>query len=95
VDKKSHPLIYRPPEKTSEAFTIKLPSQNQEDWEKSVINYMTEEGWIIDKNDETTIGFSRQDGIHKYIKDFNKKTRRFVCYDGNLLRYMRIKKNDI
>lgn len=56
---------------------------NQEEWEQKLIKYMTESGWINDKNDEQTLGFSRHQGEHHWIRDYDKRNHRFVQFDGN------------
>jgi len=50
----------------------------QKEWEKTVIENQTKLGWTMDRNDKTHLGFKKG----TLIKDFNKKDRRFVCFDG-------------
>ncbi len=57
---------------------------NQEEWEESITNYMTNEGWTKDRDDETTLGFSLEQGPSHWIRDYDKKSHRFVHYDGNV-----------
>jgi hypothetical protein len=58
----------------------------EQQWEKSVIENMTEDGWINDRNDEETLGFSfKQEDGACWIRDYNKKTRTFVQFMGNQL----------
>ncbi len=56
---------------------------NQEEWEKEVMEFMIDGGWTCDRNDETTLGFSFVEEEHRWIRDFDKKKRRFVQFDGN------------
>jgi hypothetical protein len=53
------------------------------DWEKGIKDYMFFSGWTLDRDDETTLGFSQIDGEEHWIRDYNKKTRRFVQFNGN------------
>ena len=53
------------------------------DWEKDIKDYMFFSGWTLDRDDETTLGFSQIDGEVLWIRDYNKKTRRFVQFNGN------------
>lgn len=55
-----------------------------EEWEKEIILWMTNGGWVNDRNDEKTLGFSFMEPPHHWIRDYDKKERRFVQYDGNL-----------
>jgi len=54
-----------------------------EEWQKAMIEYMTNGGWTCDRNDEKTLGFSFIEGESHWIRDYDKKERRFVQYDGN------------
>lgn len=55
----------------------------QEDWEKQVTQHMVSSGWELDRDDETTLGFSfkTRDGGH-WVRDYDKKTRAFVHFDA-------------
>ncbi len=56
---------------------------NQDEWEEKIIKHMVESGWVNDRNDETIIGFSQVEAEHHWIRDYDKKTHRFVQFDGN------------
>lgn len=55
----------------------------QDVWEQGIKDLNTSLGWICDRDDETTLGFSDHQGECHWIKDYNKKTRTFVQYNGN------------
>jgi len=56
---------------------------NQAGWESSVKEKMTNAGWVCDRDDETNLGFSFEEGDKKWIRDYEKKTRKFVQFNGN------------
>ncbi len=64
----------------------------QEEWENSIIDWMTNGGWINDRDDETTLGFSFMEGEHHWIRDYDKKSKSFVHYDRNQTIELRIVK---
>lgn len=93
-EKNDYGLIYKPPKlfnEYNEAYTIKLKIPPCEEWEKSVKDHMSKGGWVNDRNDETTLGFSIEEGPHKWIRDYNKKSRTFVHYDGNMKINLRVR----
>lgn len=49
----------------------------QDVWEKTIIHMMITNGWLLDKDDENILGFSRKDGEFLSLQDFDKKTRQF------------------
>lgn len=54
------------------------------EWEQYIINYMLNGGWINDRNDEKTLGFSFKDtNGDTWIRDYDKKNHRFVHYNGD------------
>ncbi len=55
-----------------------------EDWKKYIIEYMTNKGWTNDRDDDSTLGFSFPEGEKLWIRDYDKTTRRFIQFDGNL-----------
>lgn len=55
-----------------------------EEWENIIISWMVQGGWVNDRNDETTLGFSFLEHPHHWIRDYDKKERRFIQYDGNV-----------
>ncbi len=55
----------------------------QDVWEQGIKDLNFSLGWICDRDDETTLGFSDIQGECHWIKDYNKKTRSFVQYNGN------------
>ena len=55
----------------------------QFEWEDKIIKYMTESGWQLSRNDDKAIGFSFVEGEKHWIRDYDKKSHRFVHYDGN------------
>ena len=58
-----------------------MPSQDV--WEKNVKDWMTNCGWICDRDDEENLGFSKHEDEYHWIRDYNKKTRAFIQYNGN------------
>lgn len=57
----------------------------QKEWEEKIIEMMVEKGkWVLDENSETHLRFSFKEGIHHWMKDYNKKDRSFVQFDGNI-----------
>jgi len=55
----------------------------QKDWESDLKEMMEATGWQCDRDDETHIGFSYHQGEFHWIRDYCKKRRRFVQYNGN------------
>lgn len=52
-------------------------------WEEKVIEYMTAHGWTCDVNDENRLGFVfKEDEEHEWTRDYDKKTRTFVQFNG-------------
>ena len=60
-----------------------MDKDDQNKWENLILTNMISSGWICDRNDESTLGFSLPEGDKLWIKDYNKDTRRFVQYNGN------------
>ncbi len=56
---------------------------DQAEWEKSIKEYMVNGGWTCDRDDEKTLGFKFTQGESEWIRDYDKKERRFVQFDGN------------
>ena len=53
-------------------------------WEDSVKHMMIEGGWTMDRDDDTTLGFVfREDNGDEWIRDYNKKSRTFVQFNGS------------
>lgn len=54
------------------------------DWEKALIEHMTSHGWLNDRNDENYVGFTWPEvtETEQWMRDYNKKTRSFVNYNG-------------
>jgi hypothetical protein len=50
---------------------------------------MTGAGWKCDRNDESILGFKFPDGEKDWIRDYDKKSRRFVQFDGNRRVFLR------
>lgn len=57
--------------------------EEQGEWESLTKHWMAKGGWDCDRDDEKTLGFSFIEGGHRWIRDYCKKERRFVQYDGN------------
>jgi len=57
--------------------------KSQEDWENKIKNIMVADGWTFDRDDHTHIGFNYIQGKFHWIRDYCKKTRGFVQYNGN------------
>jgi hypothetical protein len=56
---------------------------NQKEWEEAITKYMENGGWTKDRDDYKTLGFSFIQGDHRWIRDYDKKERRYVHFDGN------------
>lgn len=67
-------------------------NMSDEMWTKYMIEYMESGGWKNDRNDDKTLGFSSIEGAHHWIRDYDKKDRRFVQYDGNLRLNLKVTK---
>lgn len=51
--------------------------------EKAIIETMVRDGWTCNVNTSERLGFILyQDEEHEWIRDYNKKTRRFVQFNG-------------
>ena len=58
---------------------------NDKDWEEAIISMMVKAGWTKDIDDEITLGFYFIDSNdQRWIRDYNKKNRRFVHFNGSL-----------
>lgn len=53
---------------------------------------MEEAGWTLDKDDAECLGFSFYQEDRHWIRDYCKKERNFVQYDGNQMVKLREKK---
>jgi hypothetical protein len=58
-------------------------NMHQGEWENRVKEHMSNAGWTCDRDDEKTLGFFFIEGDHHWIRDYDKKERRFVQFDGN------------
>ncbi len=56
---------------------------DQTEWEKELKEDMISKGLTCDRDDEYYLGFSYIEGENEWIKDYNKKARRFVQLNGN------------
>lgn len=56
---------------------------NQEQWEYSIKTMMRHGGWELDIDTETKLGFFYIEGEFHWIRDYNKKSRTFIQYNGN------------
>lgn len=65
-------------------FNDYYPENEMTDKEcKDLIERMEIEGWKCDKNDENTLGFIKSvDENYEGIRDYDKKTSRFVQFNG-------------
>ena len=53
-------------------------------WEASIKRLMLEGGWTMDRDNETTLGFTfREDNGDEWIRDYDKKSRTFVHFNGS------------
>jgi hypothetical protein len=52
-------------------------------WEKAITRMMIDGGWVKDRDDAIALGFHFEEGNHNWIRDYDKKSRRFVQFDGN------------
>jgi len=53
---------------------------------------MNSRGWTCDRDDEKTLGFSLIEGDKHWIRDYNKKTRRFAQFNANHVVNLRVSK---
>ncbi len=65
---------------------------DQAEWEKNITEYMTKGGWTKDRDNEKTLGFSFKEGDKHWMRDYDKKNRSFVSYNGNQTVNIRIVK---
>lgn len=66
------------------SFVPQIAKQlTQEHWEQSIKIMMEQGNWVHDRDDETTLGFSAYEGEYHWIRDYDKKTRGFIQYNGN------------
>lgn len=56
---------------------------NQDEWEEKIIKFMNECGWKLEKNTETLLGFGFIQDEKHWMRDYDKKTRKFAQYNGN------------
>ncbi len=89
-------FIYKPPENSLSHETKSVPMRklSQEEWEENITKWMERGGWKKDRDDETTLGFSYVEGEHHWIRDYDKKEKRFFQFDGNVRINIKITKND-
>lgn len=53
-------------------------------WEDSIKRMMLEGGWTMDRDNENTLGFVfREDNGDEWIRDYDKKSRTFVHFNGS------------
>jgi len=69
-----------------------VPKQSQ--WEYDTIHKMTCLGWTFDNDNETTLGFSIHQGEFHWIRDYDKKTRGFIQYNGNQQVNLKVSKDE-
>lgn len=67
---------------------------NQQEWEDGIKKMMHKDGWRCDRDDETRLGFSYIEGEFHWIRDYCKKMRRFVQYNGNQKVNLKVTKKD-
>lgn len=64
-------------------------------WQDSIKKYMLSKDWILDRDDESTLGFYFDEPPAKWIRDYDKKTHRFVQFNANKKLNLIREKNDI
>lgn len=66
----------------------RFSKMTEEEWRETMIVHMNKYGWALDRDDETTLGFT----LDGWIRDYDKKTRRFVHFNGNQIVNLKITK---
>lgn len=61
-------------------------------WIQCMKDEMNSRGWTCDRDDEKTLGFSLIEGDKHWIRDYNKKTRRFAQFNANHVVNLRVSK---
>ncbi len=56
---------------------------NQDEWEEKIIKYMTESGWVLQEDKQDSLNFGFVEGEKHWMRDYDKKTHRFIQFDGN------------
>ena len=57
---------------------------SQEEWETKVKSFMEKSGFTLDRDDETTLGFTSNTKCENFewVRDYSKKTRSFVQFNA-------------
>lgn len=59
-----------------------------------MIKFHTSRGWQLVENSETKLNFDYIEGDSHWMKDYDKKTRSFIQYDGNqIINFKKPKEN--
>lgn len=67
-------------------------SRSDKEWEKDLIDSMQSGGWKCDVNTEEKLGFVfDEDEQHEWIREYNKKTRNFIQFNGRQIINIRVK----
>lgn len=74
-EQESCKLVYKPP---------------YDEWEEKIIKYMCENGWKLEQNTETLLGFGDIQGEFHWMRDYDKTTRKFVQYNGNKVVHIKV-----
>ncbi len=56
---------------------------NQEEWENKIKKYMIDSGWNFEKDTETNLCFGFKENENHWMRDYDKKTHRFIQFNGN------------
>lgn len=81
--KEEYSMVYKPENSTHEKLPIRMAVLSQEEWESNIKTHMQEHGWSLDLDDEKAFQFSFIEGEFHWMRDYDKKTRRFVQFNGN------------
>ena len=68
---------------------------DQTKWESSIKKRMENKGWTFDHDTESTLGFSFVEGEFHWMRDYNKKNRRFVQFNGNQIVNLVVTENEV
>lgn len=60
-----------------------VKGMNDHQWAASLKKTMIDHGWVLSYETEEKIRFDFKDHPHHWMKDYDKKTRSFVRFDGN------------
>ncbi len=69
-----------------------MTTLTNEEWTAAMKSRMYKAGWSCDRDDDEKLWFSLVEGDKHWMKDYNKKTRSFVQFDGNQVVTLKVSK---